>query len=69
MRFYAGDTPANRTEAVFIFFIFKCHEGRNVILTIIKATNGSGFWQARGSADWERRLAACPPCVSLGSSL
>ena len=24
----------------------------------IKATNGSGYWQARGSADWERRLAA-----------
>ena len=23
-----------------------------------QATNGSGFWQARGSADWERRLAA-----------
>ena len=26
MRFYAGDTPANRTETFFLFFIFKCHE-------------------------------------------
>ena len=23
-----------------------------------KATNGSGNWQTRGSADWEQRLAA-----------
>ena len=27
-------------------------------IRIYKATNGSGFRQTRGSADWERRLAA-----------
>ena len=31
---------------------------KHSIITIIKATNGSGYWQTRGSADWERRLAA-----------
>ena len=28
------------------------------MIKLTQATNGSVFWQARGNADWERRLAA-----------
>ena len=34
-----------------------------------KATNGSDYWQTRGSADWERRLAVLKKLRSPASWL
>ncbi len=48
-RFFPSNSPLPKT----------LERGRKtLVLAITKATSGSGYWQARGSADWERRLAA-----------
>ncbi|MBR0237897.1 MAG: hypothetical protein IJQ39_07395, partial [Thermoguttaceae bacterium] len=53
------------SPTAFHFFAF--FAVKKTLVRKVQATNGSGYWQARGSADWERRLAARPPLLDFPS--